>query len=72
MPLLWGVFYTEPQQRWMGSLAAGGPPTMAHLSSPLDHGMSPFGTEQPNLESTGTSAIEGKPALRAKPADRRL
>ncbi len=21
MPLLWGVFYTEPQQRWMGSLA---------------------------------------------------
>src|SRR6266487_373162 len=27
MPLLWGVFYTEPQQRWMGSLAAGGPPT---------------------------------------------
>ncbi len=43
MPLLWGVFYTEPQQRWMGSLAAGGPPTMAHLSSPLDHGMSPFG-----------------------------
>jgi len=28
------VFYTEPQQRWMGS-----------PNSPLDHGMSPFGTE---------------------------
>ena len=59
MPLLWGVFYTEPQQRWMGSLAAGEPPTMAHLSSPLDHGMSPFGTTETSRDEASNSADRG-------------
>jgi len=49
------VFYTEPQQRWMGS--------------PLDHGMSPFGTNQTSrsrldMSVYGSEAV--KVTLRSK------
>ena len=70
MPLLWaGILHRTAAAVYGPPRAAGGPPTMAHLSSPLDHGMSPFGTTQtsrsrPDRSVRGGKAVKVTPRLK--------